>query len=487
VLFNTYTFLVIFLPVVLVTVALLRRFRMGRLVVPFLSLSSFAFYAYWDPRYVPLLLGSVLFNYVVGSVLAGDPPAWSRRGILVAGLVGNLGLLGYFKYAGFFARNVNALSGSDLSVPALILPLGISFFTFTQIEYLVDAYRGSAPRYGPIEYSLFVTFFPHLIAGPILRHHQVIPQFRELSEGLGAVRPALATGLLFLSVGLFKKTIIADSLAPWVNAAFGNVSVLTLVDSWAAALAYTFQLYFDFSGYSDMAYGVAIMLGVAIPINFESPYKSASIGEFWRRWHISLSTFLREYLYFPLGGSRRGRVRNLLNLFLTMLLGGLWHGAGWTFVFWGAWHGALLAVHRAWAWTGRSLNSVVAGTLTFVAVVIGWVLFRAGSLSEALTFFLSMGGRAGIALPTKYAESLASLSGARLRFGSLSGLPDAQFELRLAALAALVLFVVYLPNTRELAERARPQLRWALFTAVLFVSSFLMIGGRVTHFLYYQF
>ena len=483
-LFNSYAFLLAFMPIVLAGMALLRRFGHTRYLVPFLSIASLAFYAYWDARYAPLLITSIIFNYFVGTALTKQAAPRQGTALLWTGLVANLSLLGFFKYAGFFAENTNALLGTELYVVRMVLPLGVSFFTFTQIEYLVDAWRGTASRYSLGEYVLFVSFFPHLIAGPILCHREVIPQF---SDGLRRFSErAFATGVVFFALGLFKKTIIADSLAPWVNESFAGVGSLTLVDAWAGALAYTLQLYFDFSGYSDMAVGLALMLNIRIPFNFDSPYKARSIAEFWRRWHITLSSFLRDYLYIPLGGNRKGLVRTMANLMVTMLLGGLWHGAGWTFILWGAWHGLLLSVNHAWRRTALRTRPFMAWAMTLVAVVIGWVVFRAPTMEAAVRYLGSMAGINGVVLPPKYAAIVGWMHLPGLRFGELTALSPSRFELKLLLLAGLLAFVALLPNTQQLAERIEPQFRWAVFVAACFFLGFLMVG-RVAPFLYYQF
>ena len=483
-LFNSYTFLLLFMPGVLLILWLLRRVGLSSLLVPFVTLASLAFYAWWDYRYVPLLLGSVVFNYAVGGTISRRSDHAIRKILLVVGLAGNLGLLGYFKYAGFFAHSLNSAVGTRFPVLLFVLPLGISFFTFTQIEYVVDAYRGQAPRYAFAEYALFVTFFPHLIAGPILRHHEVIPQFKD---GLRVWSDeAFARGFLLLAIGLFKKVVIADALASWADLAFGSVGSLSFVDAWAGALCYTLQLYFDFSGYSDMAVGLALMLNIKIPFNFDSPYKSRSIIEFWRRWHITLSSFLRDYLYIPLGGSRKGRARTIVNLMATFILGGLWHGAGWTFIAWGVWHGTLLSVNHAWRWTGRKIPKALAWCLTFVAVVVGWVVFRSPSMGAARHYLQAMVGVNGFVLPSKYVAVLGLPGESFARFGSLAALPDTWFEAKLASLVVLMVFVIVLPNSQQLAEKMRPTPRWLAFAAVVFLSAFLLIG-RVTTFIYYQF
>jgi len=355
-LFNSYSFIFVYLPLVLLGAAWL-GWKLPKLVVPWLGMASLAFYGVWNVRFVSLLLASIVFNYAAASLISRyrtDAPARSRR-VLTAAVAADLILLGYYKYANFFIATVNEATGSSLQALDLILPLGISFFTFTQIAFLVDAYRGVARERSFQRYLLFVTYFPHLIAGPVLHHQQVMPQFNE--ENLRRLRLTNFTlGVTIFIVGLAKKVLVADALAEYASPIFNasrDGAMLGLVESWIGALAYTFQLYFDFSGYSDMAIGISLMLNVQLPLNFNSPYKATSIIDFWRRWHMTLSAFLRDYLYVPLGGSRRGRPRRYLNLLITMLLGGFWHGAGWTFIVWGALHGAYLLVNHAWRRAGR--------------------------------------------------------------------------------------------------------------------------------------
>jgi len=334
-LFNSYPFLLGFLPVTLIGF-----FAIGRVSRPgaaaWLTLASLVFYGWWSPAYVALLLASIAFNYTLGARIARararDEPALARR-LLIAAVTIDLATLGYFKYANFFLDTLTTVSGITLPAARVILPLGISFFTFTQIAFLVDAYRGIAREYNPIHFALFVTYFPHLIAGPILHHKEMMPQFARPRIYVPHAGN-LAVGATIFAIGLFKKTVLADRIAPFVAPVFDGAAATppTLLVAWGGALAYTFQLYFDFSGYSDMAIGLSRLFGVQLPLNFASPYKSRSIIEFWRRWHMTLSRFLRDYVYFALGGNRRGRLRRYVNLFLTMLLGGLWHGAGWTFV-----------------------------------------------------------------------------------------------------------------------------------------------------------
>jgi alginate O-acetyltransferase complex protein AlgI len=391
-LFNSYPFIFVFLPIVLAGYFWLGR-SSNLAPVWWLALASLVFYSVSNWQFVGLLLASVAFNYFIGWLLiAKQLGSTTRFSVLTVGVAGDLLVLGTFKYAGFFAANLNALFSAGIVVN-ILLPVGISFYTFTQIAFLVDAYRGNVARYGLPHYALFVTYFPHLIAGPILHHKDMIPQF----ESGRTKRPdphLILCGLIIFAIGLFKKTCLADGIQPLVAPAFG-ANYPSFDQAWIGALAYTFQLYFDFSGYSDMAIGISLMFGIFLPLNFNSPYKATSIIDFWRRWHMTLSQFLRDYLYIPLGGNRHGRTLRYVNLMITMLLGGLWHGAAWTFVVWGALHGAYLCVNHAWSNYGpavaprfaRAANAA-AFVLTFVSVVVAWVFFRADSISSA-TFVLS--------------------------------------------------------------------------------------------------
>jgi D-alanyl-lipoteichoic acid acyltransferase DltB (MBOAT superfamily) len=393
-LFNSYPFIFLFLPA-----ALAGYFLLGRLnnlaPVLWLTLASLFFYSVSNWQFVPLLVASVAFNYVIGLLLITKPlrPV-PRFAVLTIGVAGDLVVLGTFKYAGFFAANLNAMFSTGFAVD-ILLPVGISFYTFTQIAFLVDAYGGNVARYGLPHYALFVTYFPHLIAGPILHHKDIIPQF-EREETKRPDPHLILCGLIIFAIGLFKKTCLADSIQPLVATAFspGNPS---FDQTWISVLAYTFQLYFDFSGYSDMAIGISLMFGIFLPLNFNSPYKATSIIDFWRRWHMTLSQFLRDYLYIPLGGNRHGRVLRYVNLMITMVLGGLWHGAAWTFVAWGALHGVYLCINHAWSNYGPAVAprfaraaNFAAFILTFVSVVVAWVFFRADSISTAVYILAKM-------------------------------------------------------------------------------------------------
>lgn len=362
---------------------------------------------------MPLLLGSILVNFYTGTAIAQrererERVTASPKALLVFGISFNLLLLGFFKYTDFLLDNFNGIFGADIPLPHIVLPIGISFFTFTQIAYLVDSYRKEASEYDLIRYVLFVSYFPHLLAGPILHHKEMMPQFANRWNM--AIRwRNIALGLFIFSIGLFKKVVIADTFAVWANAGFDSTASLNLIEAWATSLSYTFQLYFDFSGYTDMAIGMSLLFNIRLPINFNSPYKALSIQDFWRRWHMTLSRFLRDYLYIPLGGNRKGKFRTYNNLIITFLLGGLWHGAGWTFVFWGLLHGVALAIHRAWSELGFKMNKILAWFITFNFINITWVFFRAKEFDDAIRILKAMFSLENIALPSFLESRLSFL------------------------------------------------------------------------------
>ena len=390
--FSSPKFILLFLPIAFLGYFYLNRIRLVLAGKAWLVAVSLFFYAYWNIAYLPLLVGSILFNFAVGTALAPNPskPArFSRRLVLACGIIGNLGLLGYFKYADFLIDNINAAFDIGFISPHLLLPLGISFFTFTQIAYLVDSYRGEAREYDFLNYALFVTFFPHLIAGPILHHGEMMSQFKSRWTLVMRYRN-IALGLFIFSIGLFKKVVIADTFAVWANAGFEGGETLDFFSAWATSLSYTFQLYFDFSGYCDMAIGSALLFNIWLPINFNSPYQALDIQDFWRRWHMTLSRYLRDYLYIPLGGNRCATPRVYLNLMATFILGGLWHGASWMFVLWGAFHGAALVIHRAWSGFGLRMPKAMAWLLTFNFINLTWIFFRADTLENALRVIRGM-------------------------------------------------------------------------------------------------
>ncbi|NNL95783.1 MAG: MBOAT family protein, partial [Xanthomonadales bacterium] len=414
-LFNSHVFIFLFLPLAVAGFYIFHFLsRSQRLPMLWLLLMSLFFYGWWEPKYLLLLGVSISSNFAIGKAMirSGRRKTW-----LVSGITFNLALLAWFKYSGFLLESAGRVMTLGFEIPDIVLPLAISFFTFQQIAWLVDLSRGAAkePRFQ--DYALFVSFFPQLIAGPIVHHAEMMPQFAD-QKRFRQISINIAIGLSLFSLGLFKKVVLADQFAlyatPVFNAAEMGESV-SILEAWVATLSYTFQLYFDFSGYSDMALGIARMFGIVLPLNFFSPYKARNIREFWRRWHITLSRFLRDYLYIPLGGNRSGYVS--VNIMITMLLGGLWHGAAWTFVAWGGLHGLMLLGHRAWTGLrGRQprdglASKVFGGLLTFFCVALAWVLFRSESFDAALSIYAALAGAGGMTLPASM-EALAPLADA---------------------------------------------------------------------------
>ena len=484
-LFNSYAFIFLFLPVTFAVYFILNRKKLTIASKTWLILASFFFYGYWNPIYIPLLLGSLLFNYAIGSTLI------RRRGhpvpsclMLVIGIAGNLSLLAYFKYMDFFIMNVNAVSSLDLKLLHITLPLGISFFTFTQIAYLVDTAQGAAREYSLLNYALFVTFFPHLLAGPIIHHKEMMPQFDALRNKILNYKH-VAQGLSLFFLGLFKKVIIADTLAGWANAGFDHAPSLALIEAWMTSLSYTLQLYYDFSGYTDMALGASLLFNIKLPINFNSPYKSLTIQEFWRRWHMTLSRFVRDYIYIPLGGSRVPEPRFLLNILITFFLVGLWHGAGWTFVIWGLLHGCALIIFHLWQKTPFRLPRLVSWIITFNFVNASWVFFRAHTFFEAMKVLKGMAGLAGVALPQKLVHHFAALKQYGIQFGDV--LPTIGWSQRtFSCLIVFFFLTVFFKNSNEMAERLKPTWRAAAALSVISLYAILNLQ-KVSEFIYFNF
>lgn len=469
-LFNSPTFLFVFFPIVFLVFFTFGQLGFRKLASAWLFLASLAFYGWDDPYFlIPLIVASIAFNYSVGRAIAAKPHS---RAILAFGIAINLGLLAYFKYANFVTENL-----ALLGIPAthISLPIGISFFTFTQIAFLVDSYSDRANEYNPVHYGLFVAFFPHLIAGPILHHKEMMPQFAS-PETYVLNSASLLTGISWFAAGLFKKVVLADGIEPYASAVFSAAAQgqsLGFVEAWIGALSYSLQLYFDFSGYSDMAIGLALMFGIVFPPNFNSPYKALSLIDFWRRWHMTLSRFLRDYLYIPLGGNRQGPLRRHLNLLLTMLLGGLWHGAAWTFVAWGALHGLGLLLNHLWRSSRFQFPSIVGWAVTLTFVVFAWVPFRASSLSSAVTIWKAM------IVPHPGGLSAGAVG--------------------ITWIIALGTVALALPNTIEIFTHHgeirpparylwKPSLRWMAISGIAFGASLgAILGGQPTSFLYFRF
>ena len=524
-LFNSYSFIFAFLPLTLLGFFWLARYE-HKLAAAWLAAASLFFYGWWNIAYVGLLLGSIAFNYTLGVWIARGRvrrQAISKGHLLTFAVAANLSMLAYYKYANFFLETLNDMVGTGLDLGTIILPLGISFFTFTQIAFLVDTYRGGVKEYNFLHYSLFVTYFPHLIAGPILHHKEIMPQFSKTStyrlDPLG-----FSVGLSIFAIGLFKKTVLADGVAPHADTIFAAAAQgghPGLLQAWGGVLAYSVQLYFDFSGYSDMAIGLSRMFGIVLPLNFYSPYQALNIIDFWRRWHMTLSRFLRDYLYIPLGGSRSGRPRRYLNLGITMVLGGLWHGAGWTYVAWGALHGVFLLVNHVWqelrkalgqelarsAWTGRLASRFV----TLLGVTVAWVFFRATNFQSATQILKGICGLNGLFLPIAVVDLLGPLKPLFQRLGGhieMGG--GGEFVSTYAWILALWSIVLFAPNTSQIMRHFTPgldyppkgiteafrsvdripawnlSLFWAVITGLLAACGLLSLA-HVSPFLYFQF
>jgi alginate O-acetyltransferase complex protein AlgI len=507
-LFNSYAFILGFMPLTLLLFHGLRGTGLPRSSIGLLSLMSLLFYGWWNPIYLLLIVPLMLVNFVLAARIVPRDKQRPRgaKPLLVLGIALNLGVLGYFKYANFFVDNINAVTGLDFVLGKVILPIGISFFTFQKIAFLVDAYRDRVDRLNFIDYVLFVTFFPQLIAGPIVHHSEVMRQFRD--PALVSMR-TVALGVTIFTIGLAKKVLLADTAARYATPVFDAVAAGARPDvlaAWGSALAYSAQLYFDFSGYSDMAIGGGLLFGIRLPINFASPYKAESIIDFWHRWHITLSRFLRDYLYVPLGGNRKGRSRRYVNLLITMLLGGFWHGAGWTFVIWGSLHGFYLVVNHLWralrrhfnrgAETATGLGRRLGQAITFIAVVIAWVFFRSDDVGSAVRMLLAMVGRNGLEVPASLADHWPSLPVSHGPVDSAAALVVATALLAITWLA---------PNTQELTGyggpegahvvkethrpppvKWQPSAGWAMAVGCL-LGIAMMLMSKVSEFIYFQF
>ncbi len=476
-LFNSHAFIFLFLPVTFAVFYVVARASHAA-AAGWLTAASLFFYGWWNPIYVGLLLGSIVFNYVLGTRIgkaraAGDLA--QAKLVLIIAIAGDLALLGYYKYANFFLENAGALVGAAFPHADIILPLGISFFTFTQIAFLVDTWQGKVQEYRFVHYCLFVTYFPHLIAGPILHHAEMMPQFAQ-RETYRLQAENVAVGLTIFIIGLFKKVILADGIGPYVSPLFalpGTGVAPTFIEAWGAVLAYSLQLYFDFSAYSDMAIGLSRLFGVRLPLNFHSPYKAVNMSDLWQRWHMTLSRFLRDYVFIPLGGHRKSAVRRYYSLVMTMVLCGVWHGAGWTYVAFGLLHGFYLAVNQGWrtvrkhrdrrlgrkrghsTWWGRAL----AVLLTFACWLVGLAFFRAANMPDAIMILKGMFGFNGFALPDLLLAKLGGvgqwLAAQGVDFSEERGLVRGGLVNWTIILLAIAWFA---PNTQQIMARFRPAL-----------------------------
>ena len=489
-LFNSYIFIFFFFPITFFIYFYLNKKRLTEASKGFLVLSSLFFYSWWNIAYLPLILISMLFNYTLGRELSKptqSEKSYSAKTLLTAGIIFNLGLLGYFKYSDFFITNINTAMNGHIPLLNLALPLAISFYTFQQIAYLVDSYRKETKEYDFLNYAVFVTFFPQLIAGPIVHHAEMMPQFALLKNKVKNYHN-ISLGLFIFAIGLFKKVIIADSFAIWATQGFDVEKTLNMLEAWFTSLSYTFQLYFDFSGYTDMAIGIALLFNIKLPINFDSPYKATSIQDFWRRWHITLSRFLKDYIYISLGGNRKGEIRTYTNLFATFLLGGIWHGAGWTFILWGTLHGLALVIHRAWQKLGLHMPMILAWFITFNFINIAWVFFRAKEWEDAIKVLSSMFNFDGELFSKSkqfshmihYVHPISEY----IKFNIIN------YTFWVIILGFII--TLYFKNSNQLSiqfdKKKTIPISWLLFTSILLGLSLILIGFNTSsEFLYFNF
>jgi D-alanyl-lipoteichoic acid acyltransferase DltB (MBOAT superfamily) len=490
-LFNSPIFIYIFLPIAVFVYYLLNKNKLVTAGRVWLVAASFFFYGYWAIEYLILIVASILANYYVGKKLsqlnAGKGVSIiGAKGVLIIGIIANLSLLAYYKYYDFFVSNVNDVFELDLVLLHTALPLAISFFTFQQIAYLVDSYRNETHEYNFLNYCLFVTFFPQLIAGPIVHHREMMPQFNSYRSTILHYKN-IATGLFVFCIGLFKKVVIADQFAKWANAGFDSSVELDAIDSWATSLSYTFQLYYDFSGYTDMAIGAALLFNIRLPFNFNSPYRAVNIQDFWRRWHITLSRWLRDYVYIPLGGSRNGDNRTYLNLFTTFLIGGLWHGANWTFIIWGALHGVALIAHRCWSNFGLRMPLIIGWLTTFVFINCTWVIFRSDTPRDAVKILKGMFGFNTAGSEVLINNELISLM--RLEHGFLSILENKSLIVGAILVFLAAVFSVFGQNTNHLsAVKFNYKIYKVFFVATtLFYAYIVTNSAPAPEFLYFNF
>lgn len=484
-LFNSYIFIFLFLPLSLAGFFLLNHWHRYRLANGYLIGMSLWFYGYFNPSYLWIICGSIVGNFLLSQLLhrtAGK----RKKAVLAVGTIANVAVIFYFKYFNFFLENINALFGQSFVLRNIVLPLGISFFTFQQISYLVDSYRGQTKGYRFDEYALFVSFFPQLIAGPIVLHNEVIPQFRDTAKRR-LYADNLARGLYIFALGLFKKVILADTFAKAADFGFGAIVTLTSLEALLVSLSYTFQLYFDFSGYCDMALGLGAMFNIDLPQNFNSPYKATSITDFWARWHMSLTRFLRMYVYFPLGGNRKGKLRTYFNIMVVYLVSGIWHGANWTFILWGVLHGALNCLNRIFRKPWQRLHTVTQWFFTFMAVNVLWILFRADTISDAIAFYRELFRWSSFSIRSELygCFTLPEFLWLEQTFPALGNVTGQITGFHLWAFFFAAFFIVLnLRNSKEISFK--PTLAKSLTTVLFLFWSIISLAG-VSTFLYFNF
>lgn len=476
-LFNSFEFIFIFLPIVLIVYYALNKMRLIKISQTWLVMASLYFYSIWEISFLPVILTSILFNYSIGTTLTEKfKLKIDKKMLLVFGIVGNLAILCYYKYFNFIIDNINTIFHQNFNTMNIIMPLAISFFTFQQIAYLVDSYNGKTKEYNLLSFSLFVLFFPKLMQGPITRAEEFMPQLSSLRTKVLNWKN-LSLGLFLFSVGLFKKVVFADMLSKLTAFGYGNLESLTFLESWITVLSYTFQIYFDFSGYTDMAIGIGIMFNINLPQNFNNPYFAKDIQDFWRRWHITLSRCLKDYVYIPLGGNRKGGFRTYLNVFIVFLVCGIWHGANWTYIIWGIMHGIASIINRAYKILKIELPLVVSWLMTFIFVCFSWIYFSAPNIESANKLFIKCLSIANFDLPKIY--------GFDMRFRSSGN----SWDMISIILIPLMLFFVFNNFFRNKLENFQPKITYSIYIVLMLLVSFYQIikPDYSSSFIYFQF
>ena len=482
-LFNSYEFLILFLPITFFIFFYLSSGSFIRLRQFFLLASSLFFYGWWKPIYLPILVFSILINFYIGKNILIENRKYQKRLFLIFGLFINIIVLLYFKYTNFFIGNFNFFLGTNLDLLKISLPLAISFFTFQQIAYLIDCYQNKTKEYNLLNYAVFVSFFPQLIAGPIVHHKEMMPQFSKLNNKIDVNNVVL--GIFIFGIGIFKKVVLADKFAVWANAGFDTPNLLTFFEAWVISISYTFQLYFDFSGYTDMAIGIALLFNIVLPFNFNSPYKAKNIQEFWNKWHITLSRFLKDYIYIPLGGNRKGEIKTFRNVMATFILGGFWHGAEWTFLFWGFLHGLALIINRVLTKIGIKFNKYVSWFITFNFLNLTWIFFRAKDWNDAIRILRGMIGLEGIKLPYFLSKNFSSLNDFGVEsFDLLSNINGDYYTISWILLGFII--VLIFENSNKMLLSFKLTLNSSIFIFILYSVSFLNLN-EFSEFLYFNF
>ena len=479
--FSSFEFIFLFLPLTFCLYFYLNKKRLTTLATGSLAFASLFFYSWWNIIYLPLILFSVIINYAFSLLITKS--TLYKKTLLIFGLLFNVLLLGYFKYSDFFLQNINFVFDTNYSLLRLTLPLAISFFTFQQIAFLVDSFKGYVVKHTFLNYIVFVTFFPQLIAGPIVHHKEMMPQFTKQRNKFINYKN-IYLGIFIFSIGLFKKVVIADTFSIWASNGFDVLEQLSLIEAWITSLSYTFQLYFDFSGYTDMAIGAALLFNIKLPLNFNSPYKATNIRDFWQRWHITLSRFLRDYVYIPIGGNKKGSFKMYCNLLTTFLIGGLWHGAGWTFIFWGALHAVAIIFHRIWCITGVNLNKLLAWFVTFNFINISWIFFRAEQWEDAIKVLKGMFGFSGVVLPSIF-QNISFLQGNKIVIGEVFANFNSDTEITLWLLIALFI-CLFFKNSNEIVSFYRPDNKVVFFIVSILTISLINLDKNVD-FIYFNF